>query len=1707
MKSNILPLCAALCLAAITSQHTAAQWAGGDGAANNPYLIDNAARLAQLATNVNNGTHYAGVHFRLSADISLDMAPYNEDMGWTPIGKTDNPFRGTFDGAGHSVSHLYIYSSSLSHAGLFGLTDGGTVKNLRLENAHINASNNTGGLVGGATNGSSVERCLVSGVIVGYTNVGGATGWVSGSSVLHCTVDGEVNGTNNTGGVAGYVDNITCTSCPVIIGHCYATCSVNGAGQTGGVAGYVNNSAGVVNCYATGAVSGTGSTGGITGMISGSGSNVTNCLALNPSVTTSGTNAGRITGDRISGAVLSGNVAWTDISSGSGPFAGENAGDGRNGADKSAVELLSTAAFPAGFAGNPWTCADKFLPGLGERTADMPIHILTAAYGGKPFEGNGDAGSPYLIFSGAQLACLAERTNEADAAYNDKQYRLTHNVDLAAYGATFNDGAGWIPIGVYGDPDNHSFMGVFDGYGHTVSGLYIDDVALDFVGLFGSLDNATVENLTLSHVRITGNYLVGSVAGLVYNGSSLSNCAATGVVTGAYNVGGVVGTVSMNSSLSNCHASGTVSGLHITGGVTSEVTDDSSLADCSATCQVTGNSNVGGVTGLVNNNSSLTNCYATGTVTGMLSGYNYYVGGVTGLVDNNSHLTNCYATGAVTGENRIGGVTGQVYRTTSEDFCYLTNCYATGAVTGAQDVGGVVGWIGTNGIVTDCAALNPSVTAPLVLGRVTGHINGVLNNSIAWSGITAGGASFPTGEGATHLNGASQTAGELMAIDAFPAGLTGIPWSYTANFLPGLSGNVVDMPDHILSALYGGKPFEGNGNSGTPYIIFSATQLALLAEYTNAGDAAYNDKHYVLANDIDLSASYGASFNDGAGWIPIGYYDDTHNNPFKGVFNGAGYSVAGLYIRNADLDFAGLFGYTDNGKIENLGVVDAQVFAQNTVGSVAGYVYAGSRVEHCYASGTIAGADRVGGVAGSVSTSGQIKHCYSICTVSGNTHVGGVTGLVIVDGDVSNCAALNPSVKATGANVGRVAGDILSSSVLSGNIAWSGMTAGGGTPFSGAYTLNGIDGASFSAFQIHTDGTLGGRFPSTPWVTGNSKLPGFGIAVDMPHYLRIAGAPAGLTAFAGNAQVTLTWTAPTDNGGSPVTHYEVENGAAWINVGNVLTYDSAGLTNGTTYTFKVRAVNSAGEGPAAVVTATPSATATAPGAPAGLTASAGDTQVTLTWTAPTDNGGSPVTHYEIENGAAVWINVGNVLTFDSVGLTNGTTYIFKVRAVNAIGEGPAAVVTATPVATATAPGAPASLIASAGDAQITLTWTAPTSDGGSPVTHYEVEKGAAWINVGNVLTCDSTGLINGTTYTFKVRAANAIGAGPAAVVTATPVATATAPDAPASLIASAGDAQITLTWTAPTSDGGSPVTHYEVEKGAAWINVGNVLTCDSTGLINGTTYTFKVRAANAVGVSPAAVVTATPVAGATAPGAPAGLTATAGYTQVALTWTTPSDGGSPVTRYEYAYGTSANPTNWARISGSGATTTSFIVTGLTNGTTYYFKVRAVNIAGNGAESTEVSSTPAAAYTFAVAAEAGGAITGTANGSYTVGTSVTVTVMPEDDYSFTGWTATGIILADSSVTANSLTFPMPAGTVTLTAHFAIASGNEEVDASYVRSVGGRLYVYTNKPDTIYIYTLSGYLYRQQAVEAGETVIDLPLGCYVVAMGTRSWKVAP
>jgi len=305
--------------------------------------------------------------------------------------------------------------------------------------------------------------------------------------------------------------------------------------------------------------------------------------------------------------------------------------------------------------------------------------------------------------------------------------------------------------------------------------------------------------------------------------------------------------------------------------------------------------------------------------------------------------------------------------------------------------------------------------------------------------------------------------------------------------------------------------------------------------------------------------------------------------------------------------------------------------------------------------------------------------------------------------------------------------------------------------------------------------------------------------------------------------------------------------------------------------------------------------------------------------------------------------------FTDTGLTNGTIYYYVVSAVNAAGESANSMqVSAMPQSPV--PPVPVGLTATAGAQQVALSWTAS-----SGATSYNLKRsttsGGPYAQVGapTATTLTDTGLTNGTTYFYVVSAVNASGeSANSSQVSATPKSP--VPAVPTGLSATAGIQRVALSWNAS-----SGATSYNVRRGTnsggpyTFISAPTANSFADTGLTAGTTYFYVVSAVNLSGESASSTqVSATPKP--PLPAIPTGLSATPGKEQVALSWSA----SSGATSYSVKRATTASgPFNIV----STPILTTFTDTGLSDGTTYFYVVSALNSTGESSDSSEVSATP------------------------------------------------------------------------------------------------------------------------------------------------------
>ncbi len=637
------------------------------------YAISNAGQLYWFARLVNTG--YGDVEQNRSAKAVLTADIDMEGRAWYPIGVYQDPaqeggeevtaqFAGSFDGKGHTVSNFTATGNGSQ--GLVGYTSGSViVRNV--------------GVIGAAVSGWN------AGAVLAFQ------GTVENCFAIGCTVTGSSqkdSGSVYPGAVAG--------SQSPTVKNCHAVNCVINAGENetnvvaGGVGGKNITNSYYTGCTGTAALREVSGETAVTGEAFSSGE-VAYLLGADWGQTI-GTDLYPVPGGakvyRVIGAPCTASYGYAN-------------------AEDAVVDI------PHDFTDNNGVCkrCDAYEPAV--QNADGYYEI-------------GNAGQLYwfaALVNGDTTAVPGIKQNGAANAILTADITVNSNV-LGANGE-LNEGEYrvWTPIA---NSSDKKYTGTFNGGSKTISGLYFNDSAASYVGLFGYV-SGTVQNVGVADSYLYGKYSVGGIVGYVYNGTvtncynagavscsdspvggvvgynygKITDCYNTGYVSGRYNyVGGVVGQ-NKSSTVTNCYNSGTVTGMsgHV-GGVVGQ-NDTGTVTNCYNTGVVSGsNYDVGGVVGY-NPYGTVANCYNAGVVSGQLD-----VGGVVGASANgNCSVTNCYNTGTVSGSrNYVGGVLGHMYSGT------FANCYNTGTVSGGGDyVGGVVSYI-NGGTITNCYYLGTEET-------------------------------------------------------------------------------------------------------------------------------------------------------------------------------------------------------------------------------------------------------------------------------------------------------------------------------------------------------------------------------------------------------------------------------------------------------------------------------------------------------------------------------------------------------------------------------------------------------------------------------------------------------------------------------------------------------------------------------------------------------------------------------------------------------------------------------------------------------------------------------------------------------------------------------------------------------------------------------------------------------------------------------------
>lgn len=608
MKKGCVWLLMIVVLGLVGAMPVAAAEPDGFTRDENGYIqIGDAATLTAFAKYINDNVEYTDANAVLTNDIVLktdasDWASWgttapSDATQWIPIGMAGRPYAGIFDGAGHTISGIYINSTD-NNQGLFGYCSStSTIRNLGVSASYIHGNGTVGGFAG-CTQGR----------------------------IVNCHNDGNVTGNDHLGGLAGviFLGNIS---------NSYNTGQIGSADSTnvGGITGLTHGS--ITNSYSTGTVTGSSCVGGVTGAIYEG--PVTSCYYLANTASQGGTLYG------IGGlADTAATVAKTGTEFASGEVAWLLNSDASFGSDWSRWTQNLNAAVPDPSPQLSQTNEDQVckitFDYANVETADK---IVYGCKGGtiqtlpEPAAGTIETYTSSLDHTISSQAELAAYSITGDVTFTVTEFRLIANADqLKAFASYVNVGntsanavltadialnanaetdwttwsnsttglAVWTPIG----SEAHQYTGTFDGAGHSVSGIYINtsDNNQGFFGFCG--DAATIKNLGVTNSYVFGPIFAGAVAG--YMNGIMTNCYNTGTIEGNLYAGGLVGFLDAKGQLSNGYNTGSVGGNNCIGGLVGRL--NGRVVNSYNTGGFAQAIKVGGLVGFMGT-GTITNCY------------------------------------------------------------------------------------------------------------------------------------------------------------------------------------------------------------------------------------------------------------------------------------------------------------------------------------------------------------------------------------------------------------------------------------------------------------------------------------------------------------------------------------------------------------------------------------------------------------------------------------------------------------------------------------------------------------------------------------------------------------------------------------------------------------------------------------------------------------------------------------------------------------------------------------------------------------------------------------------------------------------------------------------------------------------------------------------------------------------------------------------
>lgn len=529
---------------------------GAITASNRPDAYNVILTLQQLQA-INSGLTS---NYVLGADIDASAtAGWNGGAGFVPIGDDANRFSGVFDGLGHVISGLFIDRNASDHTGLFGFTNGATLRQVGLDGVDVRGGSFVGGLVG-YSRYSNITQSYVSGVVQGLDNVGGLIGHQEDGGITQSYATSRVQGSKNVGGLVGRSEG-------ALIRESYAVGSVAGDDWIGGLVGL--NRGGIRNSYATGAVEGGTNVGGLVGQTffaivdshwdsastgqigSGASGGVAEVTASNRYNHSAYQNLGtweQLYGDVYIAKDGSGNPTWAMIEGSTRPFLySEYSTTIRNAHQLQLAALDLTADYTLAADIDAGIANGSNDSGMWSTAGFDPIGDLANRFRGG-LDGLGHViGDLFIDRRATDYVGLFGYTDGATLRHVGLE-----NIDISGRSYV----AGLVGNKFDGDVSNAYVTGRVTGAEKLVGGL---------VGMqWGS--NASISDAYATSTVTGGGDFVGGLIGFQEVGSHVSHSYATGAVTGGRAVGGLIG-AQRNSSVSQSYATGAVTGADRVGGL------------------------------------------------------------------------------------------------------------------------------------------------------------------------------------------------------------------------------------------------------------------------------------------------------------------------------------------------------------------------------------------------------------------------------------------------------------------------------------------------------------------------------------------------------------------------------------------------------------------------------------------------------------------------------------------------------------------------------------------------------------------------------------------------------------------------------------------------------------------------------------------------------------------------------------------------------------------------------------------------------------------------------------------------------------------------------------------------------------------------------------------------------------------------------------